>query len=509
MEHDKYNLLLSILREYYGQQQGGAASKPEIMEGELALLLSALVGSGPNQQTPVHTGHSTEHFFQDKIAPYPIDPGMQVRPGYVREIREPLPGPAEACGLRLNYIVERAFRDRAAAFFSRNSSSGHGMTPKISPKPSTGDISMEYGDNSDGSLDDLKRKRNREAQKRFRDRQKRIRNSLESEYFDLCQTADLLEEENIALEQRLYLEMKNIIVSEIILLAFEGKYLNGKSILSRVLPEIREEKRGQKHSEEEEDGIAQNCLALTQVTGASDEKSLEKVINRKLSPDVERIYNEAYDLPDPDSLYLYYREWQIEAKHLYARSSQREDSEADQLMIGKMDELYRVWLVNLYLYPDVFTKVLSDHLVPAEQSERLWSFVAEMLYKNMKKEQIQRLQKEYKQYLDDSARCDQDIQRAWRKLAEIEQNFKVASRTTRGGSMWHLKVVSQATACKSLAQKSWDNVTGFACRFMESIGHRNAFLCNTFASPYAVDWIDITKRLLYMSENDNLECSSG
>ena len=122
----------------------------------------------------------------------------------------------------------------------------------------------------------------------------------------------------------------------------------------------------------------------------------------------------------------------------------------------------------------------------------------------MTEDQIRQLHKEYKQYLSDCEGCDKDIKNAWRKLSDVEKEFKAAPKSAREASAVHVKVVAQAQICSSLVKKLWTLSVEFARRFLESIGHRNAFLCNIFASPHTVDWVAITKMLLDKAQENGI-----
>jgi hypothetical protein len=352
------------------------------------------------------------------------------------------------------------------------------------------DLSSEYGDD-----EDIKRKRNREAQKRFRDRQKRKKNDLELEYLGLCHAADQLEEANIALEQRLYLEMKTVAVSEVILLAFEGQVIESSSILNFVLPE-EEKQRCIGDGKEVENGTAE-LQGLPSVP-----KNLESFVSQDISPELKSVYQKAYQIKNPDSLYLYYREWQIESQHLHSRSGK--DNKSEELMISRMNELYQVWMINLLLYPDNFAKVFADNYPPPDQANKLWMFISGELYKRMEKKQILKLHREFEKYRIVADRVEKEICEAWKKLAELEKAFDGAVKTMRGASAIHLRMVSQAQTCESLAKQSWNDAVEFAPKWVECIGNLNAFLCNTFASPYTVDWITLTKLLLEMAKSDGV-----
>lgn len=494
MEQDKYNLLLSILRDYYGQQNqtGGFTSNPEHAAGELASLISTFVGPGTNGNGVYPIEYPTVPPMGPYLPNTFVAPSLWPQP----DVREPVPEPADACIHRLLDIAERASRDITAMRKMRGAISAGftpivGYTARESPIQSMTDIAGEWGDD-----DELKRKRNREAQKRFRDRQKRMKSDLESEYIMLCDTADQLEEANIELEHKLYLEMKTVAVSEIILLAFKNQALETNSILNFVLTEKQKERVTMK-GKESEAAVGPDCQ--------SPPEELNTVFNVDISPGLKQIYQKAYQIKEPSSLYLYYREWQIESKHLHSRSENQKGSTAsEELMVSRMNELYKVWMINLLLYPDNFDRVFADNSAPAEQAEGLWSFISDELYKSMEEAQIQSLHKEFRKYSEESDICDHDIKKAWEKLAEIEETFNTAPKSMREASAIHLNLCAQSRICDALVRKSWNNAIDFASRFMESIGHRNAFMCNILASPYTVDWIAITEIVLNKAQSNGI-----
>ena len=489
MEQEKYNLLLSILRDYYGQQQqrGGFPANPEHVAGELASLISTVVGSDSNGQSLYPIAPPVTPYVQNPFPMPQVDAGPPAWP--TSNVREPVPESADRCIHRLHDIAERASRDIATLRRMLGDRPVRFAT-KVSPIQSMADLSSEYGDD-----EDIKRKRNREAQKRFRDRQKRKKNDLESEFLGLCHAADQLEEANIALEQRLYLEMKTVAVSEVILLAFEGQVIESNSILNFVLSE-EEKKRCMGDGKEVENGTAE----LQRLPSAP--KELESFVSHDISPELKRIYQKAYQIKNPDSLYLYYREWQIESQHLHSRSEK--DNTSEELMVSRMNELYQVWMINLLLYPDNFARVFADNYPPPDQADKLWMFISGELYKSMEKKQILNLQKEFKKYKIVADRVEKEVDEAWKKLEELGKAFDGAVTTMRGASAIHLRMVSQAQTCESLAKQSWNNAVDFAPKWVACIGNRNAFLCNTFASPYTVDWITMSKMLLDMAKSDGV-----
>ena len=505
MERDKYDLLLSILRDYYGQQNqtGGFTPNPEHAAGELASLISTFVGPGTNGNGVYPLEHTTVPpvgpYLPNTFAAPLVDPRQSFWPH--SDVREPVPEPADACLHRLLDISERANRDITAMRKMRGAISA-GFTPIVgyaareSPIQSVNDIAGEWGDD-----EELKRKRNREAQKRFRDRQKRLKNDLESEYTVLCDIADQLEEANIGLEHKLYLEMKTVAVSEIILLAFKHQALETNSILNFVLTENQKESVAKK-GKESQDAVGPDCQ--------SPPEELDTVSVVDMSPELQQIYQKAYQIKEPSSLYMYYREWQIESKHLHSRSeNQKGSAGSEEIMVSRMNDLYKVWMINLLLYPDNFDRVFADNAAPAEQAEGLWSFISDKLYEGMEEAQIQSLHKEFSTYSKDFDNCDHEIKKAWEKLAEIEDTFNTAPKSMREASAIHLKLCAQSRICDTLVRKSWNNAIDFASRFMESIGHRNAFMCNTLASPYPVDWISITERVIEKAQSNGIQLNTN
>lgn len=486
MEQEKYNLLLSILKDYYGNQhQRGFQSSPEEIAGELASLISTLVGPATNGQGLFPNISHVDQYKQNNFSSPRVNAGPL--PWHQPGVREPVPQPADVCIHKLHDIAERAYRD-IGLMREMLGDKSYDSIAKVYPAQSVTDIGTE-----DGGDHDMKKKRNREAQKRFRDRQKRKKIDLESEFNTLNDTADQIEEENIKLEQRLSLVMRTVAVSEAILLAFEGQIIRSNSILDVILPN-RERTEPARNGEE-----VDNMLPKP-----SPSKHLEKRISRDISPDLLKIYQKASEMKSPDSLYLYYREWQIESKHLHSRSKNQKDLVSEELMINRMNELYQVWSINLWLYPDNFTRVFADNYPPSEKAEKLWDFLSEELCKCLKTEQLEKLQKGYHDYCASSNTYEKDINEAWNKLRKIKLASDEAVKTLRRASAMNLTVVSQAQICDSLVKSRWNNAVDFANKWVESVGPRNAFLCNTFASPHTVDWIAISKRLLDMAQNQGV-----
>ncbi len=481
MEQEKYELLLSILKDYYGQQhQRGFESNPEEVAGELASLISTVVGPVRNGQGLYPNAPQVSPYMQNNFPLPHVNAGPLA--WHQLEVREPVPKAAEACSHKLHEIAERAQRD-IAMIRKIMVDKPVGFVPKAPPMQSVADFGGEHEDE-----DDRKRKRNREAQKRFRDKQKRKKNDLESEYQALMDSADQLEEENIDLEQRMSLEIRTVAVSEAILLAFEGQTMQTNSILDVILP-TREKHEIAKKVED----------ILPKLSSPS--KDLKKVLSRDVSPELQKLYHKAFQMKTPDSLYLYYREWQIESKHLLSKSQSQKNPRSVELMVSRMNELYQVWTINLFLYPDNFTQVFADNYPPSEQAEKLWTFISEELYKCLKKEQLVLLQKEFNKYCDASDVYENDINEAWKELEKLQVVSNEAPKTWREVSAMNIKLVSQTQICNSLLKNYWDNAVEYANKWVEAVGLQNAFLCNTFASPHTVDWTAISKRLVDMAQN--------
>ena len=478
-------------------------------------LAGALAGTG------VPTGLDQRGRFGGY--PYPLPPGT----------KEPAP--------RMHYdvpertmesLVDRIIRDRDLAIDQRHQlrqrhavvkdegteeavdllSHLHGAPPIIHGQPpvlQAGERGSDIeGDDMEG--DDRKavaRRKNREAQQRFRDRRRQMQHSMEAEFYRQWDAFDEMQETNLLLLERAHSMAVNVVIAESMLLACGGDPPDIHSLLARTM------------SREEFDTMLQQANASRKsfklekhaISGIEPLKRaavgfIERAKKLPLYPAMQDLFDTAFRLQDAESLFLYYREWQIEMKYLLQRLEKKSSPEVEAEILEKLNTMAKIWLINTRLYPENFKQVMHKYSVPDSKAGSKWVDIAHDIRAKVSDEQLEELRDFWTTYVKDvetiNTTKETELIALHNIAAALEKNADPDLYCMKDMSTSHLSLGALLHDMVCTQEALWTKAVQVSGKLSHAIGPMNVCLCHVLSSPHPPNWVAIANKLVNTDQHD-------
>ncbi len=365
---------------------------------------------------------------------------------------------------------------------------------------------VKVQDDTDKIIDRIAkaRVRNREAQQRFRNRRREKIVGMETDYTVLRDMCRRIEEDNLALEQKAHYLSRIIIMREIILHSLSCEPPEKDSMLYRILGETGFGRTGEStpkndgkesSSEEEEEG--------------QREEPIEEVMEERpgSSGNLDEIYRIAHSLDDPESFFLYWREWQIEIKHSLAEYDQFKNNETREDVIRKFDKMVKIWAVNSRLYPNNFKVMVADHSMPEEQGSMRWRDIARRVFETMTEDKVQLLNEYWDKFMAKMSDYYSRRVDVAEKLANHQDSIKDHNPDKyclKNMSNNHLLLGYLIGSLNYLSEKTWITNVRLSSGWTVAIGEWNSCICNALAAPYPPNWVAICKEIVDIGKSTNI-----
>lgn len=358
-------------------------------------------------------------------------------------------------------------------------------------------------DNPDRMIDRIAkaRIRNREAQQRFRNRRREKIVGMETDYTDLCEMCRKTEEDNIALEQRAHYLSRIIVMREIILHSLTGEPPEEGSMLRSILGDTEFGKASAYTPEE--DGKKNGSEGTDQT-----EEPIEEVMEeRPGSSGSDEIYRIARSLDDPESFFLYWREWQIEIKHTLAEYEQFKNNETREEMIRKFDKMVKIWAVNSRLYPNNFKVMVAEHSISEEEGGMRWRDIARRVFETMSEDKVQLLNEYWEKFMakmTDYYSRRVDVEQKLAHQQDLIKDHNPDNYCLKDMSNNHLLLGYLTGTLNYLSEKTWITNVRLSSGWNVAIGEWNSCICNALAAPYPPNWVAITKEIVEIGKSMNV-----
>lgn len=338
------------------------------------------------------------------------------------------------------------------------------------------------------------RRRNREAQQRFRNRRREKLSGMESDYQALCDTRTKIEEENIALEERAHYLSRIIIMREIILHSLTCDAPEKDSLLFKLMGGMNFEKASVAAPEFEGE------KSKPEETSQQPTEPVEQVEEERPGPSSSGhdIFEIARSLDEPESFFLYWREWQIEIKHALTEYEQFKSNEMKEELIRKFDNMVKIWAVNSRLYPNNFKVMMAEHSLPDEEGASRWKEVAKRVFETMPEEKVQLLNDYWERFISKMSDYNERRIEVAEKLARHQELIKESDPNNycmQTMSNNHLMLGYLTGSLNYLSEKTWITNVRLSSGWNASIGEWNSCICNALAAPYPPNWVAICKEI--------------
>jgi len=481
----------------------------------------------------METWRDLNSMHQPMPASLPVYQGRGLR---MPQVLRPVPSPAAAVPQRLSMLVERVMSDRrcmmstalpkvagdgidmlvnSAQLLNSNEAAGVAMRQGTAPSEmqrifantsqaqynhkvlNSDEDEGHYGDDVDKEAARLEhsRRKNREAQQRFRDKRKQMLIDMEKKYDEICEACDTMENSNDALRERNHFLSRDLVVRELMLMTLEHKPPAKDSLLAQVLTE--------KEMEELEKNSTQvnHMVSLGEPVSGSNRSSdqAEEVAPEKVPVEVQEMRKIAKSLDTPDTFQLYWREWQVELKHLLQVYLEDRDEAALQDIRTKFDKMVKVWTYNTRLYPSIFKIVTSKMTLQDNEKTGLWRELAVEIMKSTPEANVNQLYKFWKKYLSKMDLLKGYRERAVSSLAQLEQlysNLSAETYSLHDFGRYHFETAALGYELNQIAEKTWRYSLRLCTAWALAIGEINIALCHAKTEPNMPNWILISRDMI-------------
>lgn len=456
------------------------------------------------------------------------------------QVIRPVPSPAAAVPQRLHMLVERVMSDRrhlmrtvmprkeagngidmlvssAQLLSSHEAMMGQGaspagMQPMLASQAqynhmlennsfkdlNSDEDDMHYDDDMDKEAARLEhsRRKNREAQQRFRDKRKQMLVDMEKNYDEICIECDNMNIANDALRSRCHFLSRDLVVRELMLMTLEHKPPAKDSLLAQVLSE-NELKEIEKNSMR----AVKHTSALGEPVSGSNKSSdqAEEVAPETVADEVQEMRRIAKSLDTPDTFLLYWREWQVELKHLLHVYLEDKDESSLQDIKTIFDKMVKIWTYNTRFYPNVFKIVTLKMTLKDDIRTELWQELAVEIMRSTPEANVNQLYKFWMKYLS-----KMDILRGYKEkaesaLAQLEDSYAKLSPENYSlykFGRYQIETAALAYELNQIAEKTWRYSLRLCTAWALAIGETNIALCHAKTEPNMPNWILITKSMI-------------
>jgi hypothetical protein len=360
---------------------------------------------------------------------------------------------------------------------------------------------VEGDDMEGGDRKAVARRKNREAQQRFRDRRRQMQHSMEAEFYRQWDAFDEMQETNFLLIERAHSMAVNVVIAESMLLACGGDPPDVHSLLARTM------------SREAFDSMLKQAsvsrrpfkLEKSAISGIEPLKRaalgyIERAKKLPLYPAMQDLFDTAFRLQDAESLFLYYREWQIEMKYLLQRIEKKFSPELEAQILEKLNNMAKLWLVNTRLYPENFKQLMHKYSVPDSKAGSKWVDIARDIRAKVSDEQLEKLGEFWTTYVMDvetiNTTKDTELRELHTIAEALEKNADPDLYCMKSMSASHLSLGALLHDMICTQEALWTKAVQVAGKLSQVIGPMNVCLCHVLSSPHPPNWVAITSELV-------------
>eukprot|EP00890_Picochlorum_soloecismus_P000840 jgi/Picsp_1/1757/NSC_05229-R1_hypothetical protein CHLNCDRAFT_136809 [Chlorella variabilis] len=505
----------------------------------------AYAAQAANYAGQMEPGRNINNMGQPMHASLPVYQGRGLR---MPQVIRPVPSPAAAVPQRINMLVERVISDRmrerstilpkmagngidmlvsSAQLLNSSEAAdvvmGQGTTPaemqrmranasqaQYSHIPSmpqentsqhkvlnSDEDEIHYDDDVDKEAARLEhsRRKNREAQQRFRDKRKQMLIDMEKEYDDICIVCDNMEISNDTLREHSDFLSRDLVVCELMLMSLERKPPAKDSILAQILTD-KEVKEIEKNTTR----VEQTGTPGEPVSGSHrSSDQAEEVTPEEVPDEVQEMRKIAKSLDSPDAFQLYWREWQVELKHLLQVHLEDGDESSLRDIRNKFDKMVKVWTYNTRLYPNIFKIVTSKMTLNDNEKTELWRELAVEIMKSTPEANVKQLYRFWKKYLSKMDLLKGYREKADLSLAQLEHSHSKVSPENYSFynlGRYHIETAALAYEVNQIAEKTWRYSLRLCTAWALAIGEANIALCHAKTQPNMPNWIMISRDMI-------------